>query len=86
MAGNEVVRGDHGADEGLEGVYEGGGVKTRGVVGVGVGGRVVERVEGGGGPFVGGGVVKEVWRLLAGALGAGEMGRGQTLIVQLGDL
>lgn len=61
MTGDEVVGGDHGVDERLEGMNEGGGVETRGGVGVGSGGGgAVEVVEGGGSPFVGGGVVEEV--------------------------
>lgn len=61
MTDDEVVGGDHGVDEGLEGMDEGGGVETRGGVGVGSGGgRVVEMVKGSGSPFVGGGVVEEV--------------------------
>lgn len=44
---------------------ESGGVETRGGVGVGSGGGgAIEVVEGGGSPFVGRWVVKEVWRLL----------------------
>lgn len=59
---------------------EGGGVETRGRVGVGGGGGgMVEVVEGGGSPFVGGGVVKEVWRLLIGA--GSDIRGGQTLVV-----
>lgn len=77
MTGDEVVGGDHGVDEGLESMNEGGGVEARGGVGVGRGGRgVVEMVEGGGSPFVGGGVVEKVWRLLIGVLRA--IYRGET--------
>lgn len=65
VTGDKVVCGNHGAEEGLEGVDEGGGVETRGGVGVGSGGGgAIEVVEGGGSPFVGRWVVEEIWRLL----------------------